>query len=151
MYKKNILLIACLIILPMPVIVFAEDDDLGEGEAKVEEKKRFETNGEIKVGVQAVDEKEGESAKFNEYRDIEDGFYLYKFSVEGVDNDKGRYIEFKATNVERDDQNIKLRLGVSGKWSIEAEWDEIPHNLSEKAKTPYIKGGDGLYTVPANA
>ena len=151
MYKKNILLIACLIILPMPVIVFAEDDDLGEGEAKVEEKKRFETNGEIKVGVQAVDEKEGESAKFNEYRDIEDGFYLYKFSVEGVDNYNGRYIEFKGTNAGREDQNLKLRGGGAGKWGVEFEWDETPHNLSEKAKTPYDYQGNGLYTVQGNA
>lgn len=151
MYKKIILLIASLTILLTPVIIFAEDNDLTEDEAKVEEKKRFETDGEIKVGVQAVDEKEGESAKFNEYRDIEDGFYLYKFSVEGVDNDNGRYIEFKGTNVGREDQNLKLRGGGAGKWGIEAEWDEIPHNMSEKAKTPYNKTGDGLYTVSGNA
>ena len=147
--QKITALLAAALFLIFPVYIHAQDEGLEE--AKVEVKERFESNGEVKVGVQAVDEKEGESAKFNEYRDIRDGFYLYKFNVEGVDNDKGRYIEFKATNVERDDQNIKLRLGVSGKWSIEAEWDEIPHNLSEKAKTPYIKGGDGLYTVPANA
>lgn len=151
MYRKIMLLIACLIVSLAPVAVFAEDEDLGEGEAKVEVKERFETDGEIKVGVQAVDEKEGESAKFNEYRDIEDGFYLYKFSVEGVDNDNGRYIEFKGTNVGREDQNLKFRGGGAGKWGVELEWDEIPHNMSEKAKTPYDKAGDGLYTVPANA
>lgn len=149
--NRILTLIAATLFLATPVCVLAQDDDLMEGEAKVEEKKRFETNGEIKVGIQAVDEKEGESAKFNEYRDIEDGFYLYKFSVEGVDNDNGRYIEFKGTNAGREDQNIKFRVGGAGKWGFEAEWDEMPHNMSEKAQTPYNKGGDGLYTVPANA
>ncbi len=150
MHKRIALLIVTLFLV-IPVHLLAQEEEPLEGEAKVEVKERFETDGEIKVGVQQVDEKEGESAKFNEYRDIEDGFYLYKFSVEGVDNDNGRYIELKGTNVGREDQNLKLRGGGAGKWGVELEWDEIPHNLSEKAKTPYIKGGDGLYTVPANA
>lgn len=147
MYKKVVLLMASLIILPMQVTVFAENNDL----AKVEEKERFETTGEIKIGVQQVEEKKDDSSKFNEYRDIQDGFYLYNFSLEGIDNDTGGYLEIKGTDVGRDDQNLRFRIGGSGKWDIEFEWDEIPHNLSEKAKTPYDSQGNGLYTVQGNA
>lgn len=151
MYKKIILLTASLTILLTPVFIFAEENDLTEDEAKVEEKKRFETDGEIKIGVQQVDENKGDSAKFNEYRDREDGFYLYKFSVESVDNASGRYLEFKGSDVGRKDQEFRFKIGGPGKWGVEFEWDETPHNLSNKAKTPYSYQGSGLYTVPGNA
>lgn len=145
MFKK-ILLTAGLIILLAPVVVFAE-----EGEGKAGKKEAIETSGEIKIGVQQVDEKEADSSKFNEYRDIKDGLYLYKFNVEGTDNASGRYLEFKGSDVGRKDQDFKLRLGQPGKWGIEAEWDEIPHLISNKAQTPYNYQGNGLYTVPVTA
>ncbi len=151
MFKKILLLTAGIIILLMPVNIFAEDNDLTEDEAKAGEKSAIENSGEIKTGAQQIWNNDSNSSKFNEYRDIKDGFYLYKLNMEGVDTETGRYFEFRGTNVNRNDQNLKLRVGKPGRWGIEVEWDEIPHLLSNKAQTPYNYQGSGLYTVPGNA
>ncbi|MBI5286219.1 MAG: MtrB/PioB family outer membrane beta-barrel protein [Deltaproteobacteria bacterium] len=116
-----------------------------------EEEGRIETSGDIKVGAQQIGNNKTNSSKFNEYRDIKDGFYLYKFNLEGIDTQTGRYLEFRGKDLIRDDQNIILRLGSYGTWGLEIEWDETPHLLSNKAKTPYNYQGNGLYTVPATA
>ncbi len=52
-------------------------------------------------------------------------------------------------NVSRDDQTIRAEAGSFGRWSLKADWVETPHNFSNKARTPYIQSGPGLFTVPA--
>jgi MtrB/PioB family decaheme-associated outer membrane protein len=116
--------------------------------ALAQEEGRVETSGQVTAGVQQVD-LDPNSSKFNEYRDIEDGFYLYDLRFEGIDTESGRYLELKGTNLIRDDQYIRFRLGDYGSWGLEVERNEIPHRLSNKAKTPYIDQGDGLLTVPS--
>ena len=116
--------------------------------ALAQEEGRIETSGSVTAGVQQVD-LDPNSSKFNEYRDIRDGFYLYDLRFEGVDTETGRYLELGGKNLIRDDQYIRFGLGSYGSWGLEVERNEIPHNLSNKAKTPFIDQGDGLFTVPS--
>ncbi|MEX1277007.1 MAG: MtrB/PioB family outer membrane beta-barrel protein [Bacteroidota bacterium] len=91
------------------------------------------------------------SSKFNEYRDLRDGFYLQDFRVDVLDPDmSGWFLDLKGERVLLDDQRILARVGHLGnRWSIVIDHNETPHRLSNKAMTPYIDRGDGLFTVPA--
>ena len=132
---KRLWTIAALTLL-LPTGVLAQDDG------------RLETSGLFTAGVQQ-DRISNDSAKFNEYRDIRDGFYLFDLQFEGVDTQTGRYLELNGKNLIRDDQYIRFGLGSYGSWGLEVERNEIPHNISNKAKTPFINQGNGLLTVPS--
>lgn len=108
---------------------------------------RVESSGGVTLGVQQTDEGSN-SSKFTEYRDVHDGFNLYELWFDVLDSKSGRFLDFKGDNLLRDDQSLRLRAGDYGNWRITIDRNEIPHNLSNKAKTPYIYQGNGLYTVP---
>lgn len=109
---------------------------------------RLETSGSATIGVQQVDI-DVDSAKFNQYRDIRDGFYVYGLDLEGVDTETGRFFDFRGRNLIRDDQEIDAAVGNIGVWRLDVNRNEIPNLLSNKAKTPFIDQGDGLFTVPS--
>jgi MtrB/PioB family decaheme-associated outer membrane protein len=108
---------------------------------------RVETSGGVTLGVQqvAIDQ---DSAKFNRFRDIRDGFYLYNLNLEGVDTQTGRFFDFRGQNLIRGDQEIDFGLGNFGIWRLDINRNEIPNRLSNKARTPFINQGDGVFTVP---
>jgi MtrB/PioB family decaheme-associated outer membrane protein len=109
---------------------------------------RVETSGSATIGVQQVDI-DVDSAKFNQYRDIRDGFYVYGLDLEGVDTETGRFFDFRGRNLIREDQEIDFGVGTSGVWRLDVNRNEIPNRLSNKAKTPFIDQGSGLFTVPS--
>lgn len=111
---------------------------------------RVESSGGITMGIQQVDE-DSNSSKFNEYRDIDDGFNLYKLWFDALDTETGMFLDFNGKNILRDDQSLRFRFGDYGNWTIQIDQKETPHNLSNKAMTPYIYQGSGLYTVPSPA
>jgi len=108
---------------------------------------RVESSGGVTLGVQATDEGSN-SSKFTEYRDVNDGFNLYELWFDVLDTQTGRFLDFKGKDLLRDDQSLRLRAGDYGNWSIQIDHKEIPHNLSNKAMTPYIYQGNGIFTVP---
>ena len=103
-----------------------------------------EVSGHVTAGGQVVDS--NGSSKFNEYRDIKEEPYLYDFGFQ-TESSKGVFLDAKGSNLGRDDQNIRLDGGRYGSWGAFFEWDEIIHNLSNKAQTPYVSQG-GLLIVP---
>lgn len=88
------------------------------------------------------------SSKFNEYRDIRGGIFVPQLKTNVNDQEK-HYFELLGNNLFRQDQNINARAGKYNRYRLDIEWDKIPHNLSNKAKTPYLYQGNGTYTVPA--
>ena len=105
-------------------------------------------SGSVTPGVQSVNQNT-DSSKFNEYRDIQNGGILTSFDLDALNTRLGRYFELRGTNLFRDDQNILASMGRRGRWDLEIEWDEIPHRLSNKARTPFTESTGGLFTVPA--
>ena len=106
------------------------------------------TTGSVTSGVQTVDNS-STSSKLTEYRDLRDNFYLPGVAFSLMDPANGGYFNLFGRNVSRNDQTILARAGRAGVWSIEANWVGIPHNFSNKAVTPYINRGGGLFTIPA--
>jgi hypothetical protein len=101
-----------------------------------------QVSGEATAGAQLFDA-DPNSSKVNEYRDLDDGLYLYDLNAEAESG--GYFINLGGTNVGRDDQNVVLRGGRPGSWGLRLEWDEIPHRLSNKAQTPYLQRGGDLF------
>ena len=114
--------------------------------ANAQEPKKVESKGEFTVEARQV-EVDPESSKFNEYSDARNGFPMYKLGLNLLDTGGGLYFDFKGKNLLRDDQAIRLSMGRFGMWSLVLNRDELPHNLSFKAKTPFRNQGGGLFTV----
>lgn len=110
-----------------------------------------DVSGSVSVGVMGSDV-EGDSARFDEYRDMDDGTYgdaeLRAF--------RGTYyLDLEALKIGRDDQSYLLRGGRFGSFTYSLYYDEIPHNLSNGASTFYAGAGTanllntGLSSDPA--
>ena len=105
-------------------------------------------SGSISTGGRSVDN-DTNSSKLTEYRDLGDDVYLPWLRLDVFDSRSGRFFDFTAANVTLDDRNISVR-GGTGPWRLRADWIGTPHNYSNKAQTPYLRGGAGLLEVPAN-
>lgn len=130
--KNRLLLIAAAILLvPSTGAIAAENTDV---------------SGSLDIGIRAVDDQD-DSAKYLEYRDIDDGlfgsiflnYYLgsYYFNVEGM-------------NIGLDDQSYLLKGGSYGVFDYSIFYDEIPHNLSFNAMTFYSGLGANMLTLNGN-
>lgn len=115
--------------------------------AAAKEVKRIGYSGSITPGAQLTNNPK--SSKFNEYRDFKDGVYLPGLGLEVFDNETGRFIEIRGSNIFRSDQNLSAEIGKYGRYRLEFEWDKLTHLLSNKAKTPYEYQGRGVYMVPS--
>lgn len=105
-------------------------------------------SGSITPSQQVVDNPSN-SSKLTEYRDLRNVFYLPQVRFSVKDPQAGRFFDVTGTNVSRDDQTIAAVGGRQGRWNFAATWTGTPHNYSNKALTPYIRKGPGLFEVPA--
>lgn len=86
-------------------------------------------SGEVNAGFQQtiVD---GESAKFEEYRDVEQGILLndLRLKVDGVTSPY--YLDIRIKDLVQDDEFYGVRGGRHGKYNFNLFYDAIPHNFS---------------------
>jgi MtrB/PioB family decaheme-associated outer membrane protein len=74
----------------------------------------------------------GDEAKFNEYSDTKDGIY----GNIGLDYEKEKYfLKFNADDIGYDTQKYTLDGGMWGKFKYDLYYMEIPHNITDDAKT----------------
>lgn len=106
-----------------------------------------QTSGRIASGVLQTDNSSN-SSKFTEYRDLQDDIYLFEFELEAL-HPRGLFLDLNGTNVSRQDQNVRFAVGDVGTWRFDVEWNEVPHNLSNKAQSPFIVREPGRFVVPA--
>jgi len=118
--------------------------------AQAQEEGTIETAGEITVGIRQGDV-DTDSSKFNEYRDIDDGFYLDNLWFWALDPSYGRFLNFQGDHLLKDDQSIRFEIGGYNSWNFVIDRNEIPHNLSNKAMTPFFHQGNGILTLPSTA
>ena len=89
------------------------------------------------------------SSKLTEYRDVGDDAYVPGMRLSVFDLSSGWFFDFRGANASLSDQSFWGRGGRAGQWSLSFDWIEIPHNLSNKAQTPYLRRGPGFLAVPA--
>ncbi len=104
--------------------------------------------GSVTQGVQQIDNNSN-SSKFTEYRDLKDAYVVPGLAFDAFDTGTGWYFTLGGVNVGRADQTIRAAMGATGRWRLFADWNETPHNYSNKALTPYTQTAPGLFEVPA--
>ncbi|MDP2645101.1 MAG: MtrB/PioB family decaheme-associated outer membrane protein [Desulfobacterales bacterium] len=103
--------------------------------------------GNVEIGWRFQD-KSRDSSKYTEYREMPSGFFVDKLSLGSENKDRTFYFDVSGSHVAREDQNLDARFGRWGKYQVELEWDEIPHNFSNSAKSLFSDSGGGVYTIP---
>jgi MtrB/PioB family decaheme-associated outer membrane protein len=87
----------------------------------------------------------GSKAKFNEYRDIQDGLYGALRLWKETDDS---FFRFQADDILYDTQSYRFDGGSYGQYKYNLFYDEIPHNRTFDARTPLsgIHGSTLTYT-----
>ncbi|OKY74333.1 MAG: hypothetical protein BM485_13800 [Desulfobulbaceae bacterium DB1] len=120
--KKIYFPVAVMLGLLVPMAAGAEEAQLG---------------GEIELTPQLVDIN-GSTAKFQEYRDRDDGIYG---NLRLWQESENFFFRLDAENISYDDQSYRLKGGSHGKYKFNLYHDEIPHNITFDARTPLAGAG----------
>jgi MtrB/PioB family decaheme-associated outer membrane protein len=90
------------------------------------------------------------TSKFNEYRDVRDGFYVPRFDVH-YDEILGTkyYVSLKSQKTIYHDQSYLATFGEYGKFWLQFRYDEIPHTYTNTARTLYTETAPGVWSYPA--
>jgi MtrB/PioB family decaheme-associated outer membrane protein len=90
------------------------------------------------------------TSKFNEYRDIRNGFYVRRLDVrfDNVLNSKN-YAALQSQRTLYRDQSYLATFGQYGKFKLQFRYDEIPHIYSNTTRTLFTQTSPGVWTFPA--
>lgn len=88
------------------------------------------------------------TSKFNEYRDIRNGFVVPRFFV-NLDNVLGSraYVNIQSQSTFYKNQSYFASFGEYGKFKVVGRYDEIPHIYSNTTRTPYVLSSRGVWTL----
>jgi MtrB/PioB family decaheme-associated outer membrane protein len=98
------------------------------------------------IGVDAAG---GGEAKFTEYKDLRENGGLYGRARLSYDAEK-YFLKFKASDFGYDTQKYKLEGGSWGQFKYDLFYQEIPHNITFDARTPFVGAGSSILTGAAN-
>ncbi len=90
---------------------------------------------------------DGDDAKFEEYRDLGNGFRIPYLHLLGESKDGNRTLDFTVRNGGRDDARYTLDYGVAGSWSLLLDYNKIQHRFGDDAHTLYTRTGPGVYEI----
>ena len=106
-------------------------------------------SGTVEAGVGSVSR---DSAKFGEYNGLnEKGGFLIGDGVARSRSKDGTYWDANVSNLGLDSRAVDVEGGKQGKYKLLLNYDEIPHNVSDSAKTPFLGSGGPSLTLPAGA
>ncbi|HOD35475.1 MAG TPA: MtrB/PioB family decaheme-associated outer membrane protein [Syntrophales bacterium] len=135
--KSAIFIMVVMALILSPPCASAEDKKAEEGKAVTSD---FSVTGQYTdIG--------GNRAKFNEYRDMREGVGVYVGAEAGSETHNS-YLRGEAGNIGYRDQQYRLEGGQWGKFGVELFYDQIPHNLTEDARTFYVNPGSDNLTYP---
>ncbi len=90
-----------------------------------------------------VDAAGGGEAKFTEYKDLRENGGFYGRARLNYDTEK-YFLNFKASDVGYDTQKYKVEGGLWGKFKYDLFYQEIPHNITFDARTPFVGAGSSI-------
>lgn len=104
--------------------------------------------GEVEIGGRHIFG-DSRSSKFEEYREIRNSWFVDGLKLDAENKEQTRFYQFRAVDIEAEDQSYLLRLGRYGKYEVELGWDQIPHVFSNTGRSLF--GGDpGNLTIPSS-
>ena len=108
---------------------------------------QFVTSANATLGVRQFNGTLG-SSKFTEYRDLPTGLFMDVFSINFMNSDYTNVLSIWGSHVGQRDQNVAAQLGVRGKFKLELEWEQTPHNYTNTARTVFNGAGGAVLTMP---
>ncbi len=93
--------------------------------------------------------KEGGKAKFTEYRDLREDGAVFGRARLNLDTDK-YFLNFNVGDFAYDTQYYTVDGGLWGKFKFDLFYDEIPHNITFDARTPFLGAGHDLLVGAPN-
>ncbi len=109
---------------------------------------QFVTNGQAEFGGRQLSGSLG-SSKFTEYRDLPGGLFVNFFSLDFMNADYNTSSSLWGSNVGQQDQRFAVQLWERGKFKLDLDWDQIPHNYTNTARTVFGGSGSGVLTMPS--
>jgi hypothetical protein len=100
----------------------------------------------IEVGGQVRDISGDHPAKFQETRDVPQGFFIQKLKLEYKPADSPYFLAMKGLEILQRDQRFTVEAGRFGKYRTEFVWDQIPHSFGT-GKSFLVKTAPGVYQV----
>jgi MtrB/PioB family decaheme-associated outer membrane protein len=90
------------------------------------------------------------TSKFNEYRDVRDGFYVRRFNLHYDDIFGSKYyVSLKSQKAIYHDQSYLATFGQYGKFRLQLRYDEIPHTYTNTTRTLFTETAPGVWSYPA--
>jgi MtrB/PioB family decaheme-associated outer membrane protein len=109
----------------------------------------FNLEGYAEAGVRFfLDPTQKERAKFEEYRDINQGLYLQGLWLRFFTPDEKYSGEIGGRQWGLQDQEYHLSFERLGRWEVGFEWDQMRHIFSTNARTLLNETSRGVYVLP---
>jgi opacity protein-like surface antigen len=154
----SLTVLAVLALLFLPAAVFGQDKDKVTEHGSIDFGVRY-AEGDVYgrpdlqtgqcLGCGTPFDPSLKNSKFNEYRDIRNGFYVRRFDVkfENVLSSKN-YVSLQSQKTLYRDQSYLATFGQYGKFKIQFRYDEIPHTYSDTTRTLYTQTSPGVWSFP---
>jgi len=90
------------------------------------------------------------TSKFNEYRDVRNGFYIRRLDLKFDNVLKSKnYVSLKSQKTLYRDQSYLATFGQYGKFKMQFRYDEIPHIYSNTTRTLFTQTSPGVWNFPS--
>ena len=106
--------------------------------------------GEVEAGTRFFLEEPSKSraAKFQEYRDVDDGLFLQRFYLRAFTADDAYSTELAGSEWGSQNQNFSLSSGRLGLWQFDFEWDQLRHVLFTNTRLLATEADRGIFVLP---
>ena len=89
-----------------------------------------------------------QNSKYNEYRDIRNGFFIRRFRLDFEDVlGSKNYVSLQSQRAIDKDQSYLASFGRWGKYKVQFRYDEIPHTFTNTARTLFTTTAPGIFTI----
>lgn len=90
------------------------------------------------------------TSKYDEYRDLRDGFFVRRFRLNRDDLMGSQYfVDMQSDKSIYKDQSYLATFGKWDRFKLQFRYTEIPHTYSNTTRTLYTQTAPGVLTIPA--
>ena len=107
--------------------------------------------GEVEAGARffLLEPSKSRAAKFQEYRDVDDGLFLQRFYLRAFTADDAYSTELAGAEWGSENQNFSLAAGRLGVWQFDFEWDQLRHVLFTNTRLLATEVDRGVFVLPS--
>jgi hypothetical protein len=146
--NKTILALATIAVLLFSAVAFSQETTLPANHGSVEFGARG-VWGDVYGRPDLPFNPSIDNSKYNEYRDIRNGFFIRSFNVNYDDLFGSKnYFTMKSNSSFYHDQSYLATFGEYGKFKATFRYDQIPHTFSNTTRMLSTEVSPGVYTFP---